>query len=60
MSYGTLVKQSLERSMTKMTILITNKSSRGLISIENVLFHKLDHNLVVIGPSSQSFTHLDT
>jgi len=50
-----LSKQSLKRSMTKMTTSITNKSSRGTIQTENTLFHKLNHNLVFIGPSSLSF-----
>jgi len=60
MSHRILSKQSLKKSMTEMTTNITNKSSRDTISIENTLFHKFNHNLVVIGPSNQSFHPFDT
>jgi len=52
MSHRIFSKQSVEGSITKMTTLITNKSSRGPISTEDVFFHELNQNLVVIGHSS--------
>jgi len=58
MNHVILFKQSLKRSVIKLTNSINNKSSRDPVSMENVLFHKLDHNHVVIGPSSQSFHRL--
>jgi len=54
-SHKILSKQILKRSMTKMTTSITNKRSRGTISTENAHFHKVDYNVVFIGPGSLSF-----
>jgi len=53
-SHIILSKQSLKRSMTKMTAPITNKRFRDPILTEDVLFHKFYHQFVVIGPSSYS------
>ena len=45
-------KQSLIRSMAKLTMSIDSKGYRGPVSAECVLFHKLDRNLVVISLNS--------
>jgi len=52
-------KQRFKRPMMKVTTSITNKSSRSLIPIEDMLFYKLDHHLwsMVL---TRAFIHFDT
>ena len=50
-----LSKKSLKRLVTKVTTSISNKSFMDPVLTEYDLFHKLNHHIVVIGPSSLSF-----
>jgi len=59
-SYSKLSHESFERSIAKEDAIITDDSTRGSEALEDVLFQKLDDNLVVISFAWNGFTHLDT